>query len=237
MAWTTPKTDFVNGDVFTAAEANAIGTDLQYLYDNDPNAVITTKGDLIAGNSSGDAARVAVGTNGQVLTADSTQTAGVKWATAGGGETWSYVNSYAMNGATSVSVTGLTGAKKLLIWFEVTATYPTQDYYVYLDSAAFSSTNDYGGGIYNNGTYLYGYPGTYLFQAGANYGGKGSYLLEGCDVAGGVVMTNMGGGANSTSTNYGYISQRIKSTSTALTSFTINSNRSTTGTVYVWKAS
>lgn len=79
MPWTTPKTDFANGDVLTATQMNNIGEDLQYLYDVAPDAVITTKGDLIAGNTSGDASRVPVGTNNQRLIADSAQSQGVKW--------------------------------------------------------------------------------------------------------------------------------------------------------------
>ncbi len=43
------------------------------------------KGDIVAGTGADAAARVAVGANDTVLTADSSQTAGVKWATAGGG--------------------------------------------------------------------------------------------------------------------------------------------------------
>ena len=45
---------------------------------------ITTKGDLISSDGTNDV-RVAVGTNGQVLTASSTATAGVTWATSAGG--------------------------------------------------------------------------------------------------------------------------------------------------------
>lgn len=41
---------------------------------------ITTKGDLIAGSGTNSAARLGVGSDGYVLTADSTQTTGVKWA-------------------------------------------------------------------------------------------------------------------------------------------------------------
>lgn len=50
-----------------------------------PAGIITAKGDLLAGTGSHAAARLAVGSDTQVLTADSTQTAGVKWAASAGG--------------------------------------------------------------------------------------------------------------------------------------------------------
>ena len=46
-----------------------------------PENIVTAKADLLVGASSGVVDNLAVGTNGQVLTADSAQTLGVKWAT------------------------------------------------------------------------------------------------------------------------------------------------------------
>ena len=47
--------------------------------------ILDSKGDLAAATGADTAAKVPVGTNGQVLTADSTQTAGMHWATPSGG--------------------------------------------------------------------------------------------------------------------------------------------------------
>src|SRR5687767_4391202 len=49
-----------------------------------PATLLDAKGDLIAASAADTAARLAVGTNGQVLTADSAETTGMKWATPSG---------------------------------------------------------------------------------------------------------------------------------------------------------
>ncbi len=49
------------------------------------DTVWDTKGDLVVATGADTASKLAVGSNGQVLTADSTQTTGIKWAPAAGG--------------------------------------------------------------------------------------------------------------------------------------------------------
>ncbi|HSW81288.1 MAG TPA: hypothetical protein VLG40_02725 [Candidatus Saccharimonas sp.] len=49
------------------------------------SSTATTKGDILVATASATIARLGVGSDGQILTADSTQTSGVKWAPASGG--------------------------------------------------------------------------------------------------------------------------------------------------------
>lgn len=50
-----------------------------------PKSAFTTKGQILVATGSGTYAAIGVGTNGQVLTADSAQASGVKWSTVSGG--------------------------------------------------------------------------------------------------------------------------------------------------------
>jgi hypothetical protein len=50
-----------------------------------PKSLVDAKGDLVTAAADNTPARLAVGTNGQVLTADSAEATGMKWAAAGGG--------------------------------------------------------------------------------------------------------------------------------------------------------
>jgi hypothetical protein len=59
------------------------------------NAIVDAKGDLIAATAADTPARLAVGTNGQVLTADSTAATGLKWAAAASGTTFKGASIYA----------------------------------------------------------------------------------------------------------------------------------------------
>ena len=65
--------------------AKASGTDMDFSWVTDatgiPATIFDAKGDIIAATAADTASRLAVGTNGQVLQADSTAATGLKWAT------------------------------------------------------------------------------------------------------------------------------------------------------------
>lgn len=97
------KVNFATGDVLTATNMNDVTGTLNLL---NPSA----KGTMFAASAANTPASVAVGTNGQVLTADSTASAGVKWAAASAGATgagcYVYKNvSQSIPNATFTSVT------------------------------------------------------------------------------------------------------------------------------------
>ena len=89
--------------------AKASGTDLDFSWvaqdDSNAiqNAIVDAKGDLISATAADTPARLAVGTNGQVLTADSAESTGMKWATAASGGMTEIASGTVTGGLLSIS--------------------------------------------------------------------------------------------------------------------------------------
>jgi hypothetical protein len=77
------------------------------------------KGDLVAGSATNDAAVLGVGANDTVLTADSTEATGLKWAApAGGGSNFTLLNSGARtfpSGTNVKTISGISGIETILV--------------------------------------------------------------------------------------------------------------------------
>jgi hypothetical protein len=102
--WTTPDDTALVKD--GAAAIRSLGTSIDTTVFNNasagiPKSLVTTKGDIIVATGSGTVVRQGVGTDGQVLIADSTQADGVKWDTPTGG-------GYALLSTTNLSGTATT---------------------------------------------------------------------------------------------------------------------------------
>jgi len=90
------KLNIANNDL-TIAKTNGLQTALDSKVDK---STLTTKGDLYVATASATIARQGIGSDGQILVADSSQTNGLKWSTISGG-----VN-YILNPGAEASTTG-----------------------------------------------------------------------------------------------------------------------------------
>jgi hypothetical protein len=151
------------------------GTDMDFTWvtSDDANAIQNTivdaKGDLIAASAADTPARLAVGTNGQVLTADSTAATGLKWATAAtatGGLT--KITSATFTSQTAVNVNNCFSATYDFYLLEVR--------YISTSGTSTMTMKFRASGADQTNNYYYGY-------TGANNGGT-AQTYNGTDTAG-----------------------------------------------------
>jgi len=82
---------------------------------NSMATAIDAKGDLIAGTGADTFARLAVGTNGYVLTADSAESTGMKWAATASTGGMTLLSTTDMAGSSAVTLSSISGSYKNLV--------------------------------------------------------------------------------------------------------------------------
>lgn len=213
----------------------------------------TAKGGLLIGTGSGTVSELAVGTNNYVLTADSTQTTGVKWAAAaaGGTSNYSLLNSggTALTGASTITVSSISGQEKIVVVVDG-ASSANASAEMYLRINADSGTNYWYGGqrlVGDSTAYLLsnsnGFRTTttsiYLGQMSDNSGStiSAGISINGGTTTGGKSFQGACGTARSTGLNY-YTSvvNGVYLGSAAITSVSIISSTGNfdAGTIYVY---
>jgi hypothetical protein len=156
-------------------------TDLDFKWVADasgiPATIFDAKGDLIAATAADTADRLAVGTNGQVLTADSSTATGLKWATPASSTT----NFYVPTGRSFYVKQSIASVTTVTATEDVTYFSPVYLPACTLDRIGANSANTFSGsstvrlGIYNNGTN--NLPTTVLLDAGTlNFTNPGDNL-------------------------------------------------------------
>lgn len=197
--------------------AKASNTDLDFTWSSvDPLTILDAKGDLISATAADTPARLAVGANGTVLTADSAETTGLKWATVSAGSNWSLISSAALTGAGTITISGISGKNKLLVVIDNgSSASASTDFLIRLNSD--SGANYYYWGLYfeiaaaysaNNFT-PYRQSGDSRFRAGtfgasAALNGSCSLFVDGANTSGQKAISFMGGGGGN-STNSGQL--------------------------------
>lgn len=142
--WTTPAdTDLVkDGASAIRTLGNSIDSTLKTQIDAQiPDSLLTTKGDIIAATAASTPARLGVGTNGQVLTADSTASSGVKWADVSA-NSMTLLSTTTLSGS-SVSITSISQAYKDLRIEILSPVRAATGYFTYLFNNNTGTVYDY----------------------------------------------------------------------------------------------
>ena len=104
FTWVTDAAGDITG-VTAGVGISGGGTSGTVTVTNSMATAIDAKGDLIAGTGADTFARLAVGTNGFILTADSAEATGIKWAAAASGSTFAGCSMYNSSSYTIANAT------------------------------------------------------------------------------------------------------------------------------------
>ena len=213
---------------------------------------VDAKGDLIVGTGADTFARLAVGTNGHTLVADSSVSpTGLKWAApAGGGENWTLLNSggTALTGSQTVTVSGISGKERIMVLIVVGSAGASSYLSLRLNTDTGSNYYYTGGLVQNLSSYTasvvgrhIGNPDTFFSgprQSNVTDGaGEVAFMISGCNSSGIKPIQMTGGCDNGGGTNQQFAAAQgyynSASTISSVSAFSTVSNWDN-GTMYVY---
>jgi hypothetical protein len=234
--------------------AKASNTDMDFTWATDasgiPATIFDAKGDIIAASAADTAARLAVGANDTVLTADSSTATGLKWAApAGGGANWTLLNAggTALTGAATITVSGISGKDKIMVLISGASTGSTgtscdirfntdsgNNYYGY--GLNYEYTTTYSANNYNtiSGATDRIRLGTMSSNAASTI--SGYVLTTGCNASGVKVFNSAGtGGAGGSNSQQNYIMGGYYNSASTISSVSVVSSANfDAGTVFIY---
>ena len=167
------------------------------------NAIVDAKGDLIAATAADTPARLAVGANGTVLTADSAQATGLKWATPTGAKSYSLLNAggTALTGSGTITISGISGIDNLRVFIDRgSSSSASANVEILLNSDTGANYSYFAGYQSASATSFIGDPGLTSFTPGILSNNAASVLMLSAEIAGantsGVKMVSFSSGAN-----------------------------------------
>jgi len=253
-SWTTPDDTALVKD--GAAAIRSLGTAIDTTVFNNAGAAVAkatvdAKGDLIAGTADNTIARLAVGADNTVLTADSNEATGLKWAAASaGGANWSLLNAggTTLTGADTITISGISNKDKIMILIKTGSSASASSYFsVRVNGLSTNIYNQFGPEIKflsayaaSNGS-AFGFTDNKIqlakMSASASDTISGYCSITGCATSGHKVFQSSAGGttdaANSSEANTkgGWIETTAAITSVSLISSVGNFDA---GTLYVY---